>query len=79
MAGAFYGVGAIPQRWLDGLQNRDGIEARAIALAQRSTFGLKIPDLIATEQFLSRKEGESLEQFASMARDGGDRDANHVL
>ena len=37
MAGAYYGVDAIPQRWLDGLQNRDGIEARAIALAHRST------------------------------------------
>ena len=24
MAGAYYGVDAIPQRWLDGLQNRDG-------------------------------------------------------
>jgi ADP-ribosyl-[dinitrogen reductase] hydrolase len=79
MAGAYYGVDAIPQRWLGGLQNRDGIEARAVALARRSTSGLHIPDLIATEQFLSRKEGESLEQFASMARDGGDRDANHVL
>ena len=27
MAGAYYGVDAIPERWLDGLQNRDGIEA----------------------------------------------------
>ena len=36
MAGAYYGLDAIPQRWLDGLQNRDGIESRAIALAQRS-------------------------------------------
>ena len=39
MAGAYYGVDAIPARWLDGLQNREGIEARAIALAQRSTAG----------------------------------------
>ena len=37
MAGAYYGVDAIPERWLDGLQNREGIEARALALAQRST------------------------------------------
>ena len=43
MAGAHYGVDAIPTRWLDGLQNREGIEARAIALAQRSTRGLHIP------------------------------------
>ena len=56
-----------------------GIEARAIALAQRSAGGLHIPDLIATEQFLTRKEGESFEQFAAVARNGGDRDANHVL
>jgi len=79
MAGAYYGVDDIPTRWLDGLQNRDGIEARAIALAQRSTRGLHIPDLIATEQALSRKEGESFEPFASVARDGGGRGANHIL
>ena len=79
MAGAHYGADAIPQRWLDGLQNRDGIEARAIALAQRSAAGLHIPDLIATEQFLNRKEGESFEQFASVARHDGDHDANHIL
>lgn len=79
MAGAYYGADAIPQRWLDGLQNRAGIDVRALALAQRSAVGLHIPDLIATEQFLSRKEGESLEQFASVVRNGGDRDANHVL
>jgi ADP-ribosyl-[dinitrogen reductase] hydrolase len=78
MAGAYYGVDAIPQRWLDGLQNRAGIEARATALAYRSSAGLHIPDLIITEHFLTRKEGESLEQFASVARNGGDRDANHV-
>ena len=68
MAGAYYGVDAIPKRWLDGLQNRDGIEARALALAQRSGDGLHIPDLIATEHELTRKEGESLEQFMSVAR-----------
>jgi ADP-ribosyl-[dinitrogen reductase] hydrolase len=79
MAGAHYGPDAIPQRWLDGLQNRDGIEARAIALAHRSAAGLFIPDLVETEHSLSRKEGECFEQFASVARDGGDRDANHVL
>jgi ADP-ribosylglycohydrolase len=79
MAGAHYGVEAIPARWLDGLQNRDGIEARAIALARRSTRGLHIPDLIATEHALSRKEGETFEPFASVARDADDRDANHVL
>ena len=78
MAGAYYGADAIPQRWLDGLRNRDGIEARAIALAQRSAAGLHIPDLIATEHMLTRMEGASLEQFAAVTGDGGDGDANHV-
>ncbi len=79
MAGADYGAEAIPKRWLDGLQNRDGIEARALALAKRSGAGIQIPDLIATEHELTRKEGAILEQFMSFARDGGDRGANHVL
>jgi len=79
LAGAYYGVREIPKRWLDGLQNRNGIEARAIALAQRSTNGLSIPDLVATEQELSHKESESLERFASLSRKGGDRGANQVI
>ena len=78
MAGAYYGVDAIPERWLDGLQNREGIEARALALARGSAAGLEIPDLIATEHELTRKEGEALEQFMSFARGGGDRGANRV-
>jgi ADP-ribosylglycohydrolase len=78
MAGAYYGVDAIPRRWLDGLQNREGIDARAIALAQRSCEGVQIPDLIATEHELSRRESLSLEQFMSAARNGGDRGANPV-
>jgi len=79
MAGAYYGVDAIPPRWLDGLQNREGIESRALALSQRSTEGLLIPDLVATEHELSRREGECFEQFASTARDRGDRGANQVF
>jgi ADP-ribosylglycohydrolase len=79
MAGAYYGVDGIPKRWLDGLQNRDGIEARAVALARRSTEGLEIPELIATERELTRREGESLEQHMSVARGGGDRGANRVF
>ncbi len=79
MAGAYYGVDEIPKRWLDGLQNREGIEARALALARRSGEGLEIPDLVATERELTRKEGEILEQFMSVARGGGDRGANRVF
>ena len=79
LAGAHYGIGQIPRRWLDGLQNRAGIDARACALAQQSAHGLHIPDLIATEQELSRKEEAYLEQHASLSRNGGDRGANKVI
>jgi ADP-ribosylglycohydrolase len=79
MAGAHFGAESIPERWLDGLQNREGIESRAIALAQRSTAGLRIPDLIATEHALSRRELECMEQFMSCARENGDWRANHVF
>ena len=79
LAGAYYGIDGIPRRWLDGLQNREGIEARAEALARRSTAGLDIPDLVATEHELSRKEGENLERFAMLTRSGGDRGANQVI
>lgn len=79
LAGAYYGIGQIPRRWLDGLQNRAGIDARAYALAERSADGLQIPDWIATEQDLSRKEEAYLEQHASFSRNGGDRGANQVI
>jgi ADP-ribosyl-[dinitrogen reductase] hydrolase len=79
LAGAHYGVDAIPERWLDGLQNREGIDAWAIALAHRSRRGIHIPDLISTEQRLTRKEGESFEAFASVLRAADDRDADHQL
>jgi len=79
MAGAHYGIAGIPRRWLDGLQNRAGIDARARALAERSAGGLEIPDLVATEQDLNRREGESLERYATMARNGGDRGANQMI
>lgn len=79
IAGAHYGVDAIPRRWLEGLQNREGIEARALALAQRSNAGIEIPDLIATEHELSRRETESLERLPSVSRNGGDRGANHLI
>jgi ADP-ribosyl-[dinitrogen reductase] hydrolase len=79
MAGAYYGIDNIPRRWLDGLQNRQGIEARAMALARGSRDGLNIPDLVATERELTRKEEEALEPFMSYARGGGDRGANRVF
>jgi hypothetical protein len=79
MAGTYYGIDAIPGRWLEGLQNRKGIDVRAVALARRSTDGLDIPDLVATEHELTRIEGAALEQYSPLARNGGDRGANHVF
>ncbi|WP_165250782.1 ADP-ribosylglycohydrolase family protein [Paludisphaera soli] len=79
LAGAHYGIDEIPSRWLEGLQNREGIENRALALARRSTDGLSIPDLIATEMDLNEKEGTHLARYASLARQGGDRGANPVI
>ncbi len=79
MAGAHYGLAQIPRRWLDGLQNRAGIDARATALAQGSPHGIEIPELVATEHELSRKEELYLEQHASCSRNGGDRGANQVI
>jgi len=79
MAGVHYGVDEIPPRWLEGLQNREGIEARALALAARSAEGVAIPELIATEVELNDREGAHLARYASLARQGGDRGANHVI
>ena len=79
IAGAHYGVDAIPSRWLEGLQNREGIEARASALAKGSAEGLSIPDLIATEIDLNVREGSLLSRHAELARQGGDRGANQVI
>ena len=79
MAGAYYGALAIPERWLEGLQNREGIDDWAIALAQRSRRGIHLPDLISTEQFLTRKEGESFESFASVSRATGEQDGDDLV
>ncbi|MDX2035817.1 MAG: ADP-ribosylglycohydrolase family protein [Isosphaeraceae bacterium] len=56
MSGAHFGLEAIPERLLLALQNRDGIDLRAQALARRDATGLEIPDFVATEQALSAQE-----------------------
>jgi len=77
MAGAHYGVDAIPVRWLDGLQNVEGIDLRARALARRSLDGLPpIPDLVATERRLSESEGACRENLLAHRQNGGDLGAN---
>ncbi len=79
LAGAYYGVGSLPQRWLDGLQNREGVDARAVALAHRSPLGIEIPDLVATEQVLTARETvcrNHLMTSATPNANGGDLGAN---
>jgi ADP-ribosylglycohydrolase len=79
LAGAHYGINAVPDRWLERLENRDAIELRANALAQRSSEGLDIPDLIRTEHALSAREGTCREQLLAHSQNGGDLGANRRL
>jgi ADP-ribosylglycohydrolase len=76
-AGAHYGLGEIPHRWLLGLQNRDAIDQRAQALHDRSSAGRNIPDLIQTEHDLSAREGACREALLARPREGDGRGANH--
>jgi ADP-ribosylglycohydrolase len=76
MAGAHYGFGSVPRRWYDGLQNRDGLDARAFALAARSADGLTIPDLVEREHLLSAREAACRENLLAHPQNGGDLGAN---
>jgi hypothetical protein len=71
MAGAFYGLEELPQRWLAGLENRDGIDLRAQALLHRSAVGLIIPDMVETERRLSDRESECRDRLLGIQRSGG--------
>lgn len=76
LAGAHYGAESIPGRWLKGLQNRNGIDLRAVALDRRSTEGLDIPALVETEHVLSNREAECREQLLALSQNGDDLGAN---
>jgi len=79
LAGAYHGVDSLPRRWLEGLQNREGVDSRAVALAQQSTVGIEIPNLIATEKTLSDRERDCREHLIASATpkaNGGDLGAN---
>ena len=79
LAGTHYGYAAIPRLWLDGLQNREGIDLRACALARQSAEGLDIPDLVATERRLSESEGACRERLLALRQNDGDLGANRRL
>ena len=75
LAGASHGIGAIPRRWLDGLANRDGIDARAVALAGRRDDP-SIPDLVETERVLSVREDACRDALRATLQNGDDLGAN---
>ena len=79
LAGAHYGVEAIPKRWLADLKNRDAIDAWARALAQRSKTGLQIPDLVERERELSLEEGDCREELKARSQNGDDLGANRYF
>ncbi len=79
LGGAHYGVDAIPDRWLAGLQNKESIDLRARALYRRSTLGLDIPDLVSREHELSAQESSCRESLLAHSQNGGDLGANRVF
>lgn len=79
MAGAHYGEGAIPERWLRGLQNRSGIESRANALAGVPLSELTIPGLVETERQLSELESQRRERILGELQKEGEIDAKRHL
>jgi ADP-ribosyl-[dinitrogen reductase] hydrolase len=80
LAGAYYGSEeAVPGHWLAGLQNREGIELRALALARQCADGLDIPDLVETERLLSEREEACRDRLLATQQSGGDLGANQRL
>jgi ADP-ribosylglycohydrolase len=79
LLGAHYGIDAIPDRWLARLENREAIDVRALALANRSADGLVIPDLVDREHQLSQLEGLRRERLLTHSQNGGDLGANRRI
>ena len=78
LAGAHYGVDAIPERLLDGLQNREAIEARGDRSWPARPRPMDIPDFVETERQLCRMEDACRGGLLSL-RQGGDLDANRRM
>ncbi len=79
MAGVLHGAASLPDRWLVGLHNLDGIEARALALHRKSARDLAIPDLVTREHELSAREAANRESLLMHPPYGGDLGANRRL
>ncbi len=78
LAGAHYGEAAIPERWLEGLQNRDAIAARGDLLASREPRSMDLANFVETERRLSRLEDECRDGLLSL-NSGGDLDVNRKV
>lgn len=76
MAGTHYGISGIPQSWLASLQNREGIDVRATALARRNAAGLRIPNLVETEHRLSDREEACRDRLLGFPQGGSDLGLN---
>jgi ADP-ribosylglycohydrolase len=79
LAGAHYGVKAIPERWLARLCNREALDLRAHALDHRSADGLNIPDLLETEHELTALEAAYRENLMAASQHRGDLGASRWI
>jgi ADP-ribosylglycohydrolase len=79
LSGAVYGYSNLPADWLRGLQNREAIDVRAVALHAKSTDGLEIPELVTREFELSDLEAATRESLLKSMATGGDLGANRRL
>jgi ADP-ribosylglycohydrolase len=73
LAGAHYGQAEIPERWLRGLRNAQGVALRAEALVPEGRVdAAQIPDLIATERELTRLEARARDEWMGQLIAGDD-------
>ncbi|CAN5884208.1 ADP-ribosylglycohydrolase family protein [soil metagenome] len=76
-AGATLGVNSLPERWLLGLQNREGIDRRALALVEPDQYDASsFEEFLETERSLSRREAASREELMAQNSNGDDLGAN---
>ncbi len=77
LAGIHYGEDGIPDRLLDGLQNREVIAERGDALARREPRRMDLEGFVATERNLCQLEEDCRDELISL-RHGGEFDSEVV-
>jgi ADP-ribosyl-[dinitrogen reductase] hydrolase len=78
LAGAHYDESAIPERFLDGLQNREEIANRGEWLALGESRPMDLAGFVETERRLSRLEDDCRGELMSLNQ-GGDLGANRKV